>query len=419
MSLRIKAGQRDEPLDKLGLASMTASMLNEQTTESTNEDLSNRLQKLGAYVSVSADNDSMTLTVRSLSDTFDEALAVAKERLLKPKFDEQDFARVKAQTIEGIRQTKTQPSVTADVVYQKLLFGEDNSFAYLDSGTEETVSAITLDDVKRFYEQHVAPNIAEVVVVSNLDKTMTMKALGTFADWEGEAVEPTPLKPFPELGPTKIYLVDKPGAAQSEIRIGKRALTYDATGDFYKSQLANFPIGGTFNSRINLNLREDKGYTYGARSYFSGNEDYGTFTAQAGVRTDTTADSIVQFENEIRGAVSDGLTETEMAFTRRALGQRDARRYETPSQKLGILSQMIEYDLEPEFIEQQNELLASVGKEELDALAKEYMTIDNAVIVVVGDKATIYDSLAELGYEIVELDANGDPVEAEAQAASL
>jgi len=417
MSLRINAGQRDEPLDKLGLASMTASMLNEQTTESTNEELSNRLAKLGAFVSIGAGDDEMTLTVRSLSETFDEALAIATERLLKPKFDERDFARLKAQTIEGIRQSKTQPSVTANVVYQKLLFGEGNSFAYLDSGTEETVASITLDDVKAFYAEHVAPNIADIVIVSNLDQASTLKALSVFEGWDGEAADPTPLKPFPEIGPTKIYLVDKPGAAQSEIRIGKRALTYDSDGEYYRANLANFPIGGAFNSRINLNLREDKGYTYGARSGFSGNKDYGTFTARAGVRTDTTADSIVQFENELRGAAEDGLSETEMAFTRRALGQSDARRYETPRQKLSILSRMMEYDLESDFIEKQNEILASVGKEELDALAKKHMTIDNAVIVVVGDKATIYDSLSELGYEIVELDADGAPV-AE-QAASL
>lgn len=411
MRLRIRAGQRDEPLEKLGLASLTAAMLNESTTKSSNEDISNRLQKLGGSVSISAGNDDMTMTVRSLSENFDEVLAIAKERLLMPAFDEADFRRVKAQVIEGIRQSKTQPATTADIVYQKLLFGEDNAFAYYNSGTEESVAAITLEDVKAFYADYVAPNIAEIVVVSNMQKSEVAPVLTTFADWEGEAKERAPLKPFPKLGPTKIYLVDKPGAAQSEIRIGKRSLSYDATGEYYRAQLANFTLGGTFNSRINLNLREDKGYTYGARSGFSGNDEYGTFTARAGVRTDATADSIVQFENEIRGMADKGLSETEMTFTRRALGQRDARRYETPFQKLGILSQILEYDLDDNFIEVQNEILASVGKEELDALAKELMQLDNAVIVVVGDKATIYDSLKELGYEIVELDADAQPVE--------
>ncbi len=410
MRLRIKAGQRDEPLEKLGLASMTASMLNESTTESTNEELSNRLQKLGAFVSIGAGNDDMTLTVRALSENFDEVLAVAKERLLMPAFDEQDFARVKAQTVESIRQSKTQPATTASTVYQKLLFGKDNAFAHPNIGNEESVADITLDDVREFYAGYVAPSIADIVIVSNFDEAMIREKLAVLEDWEGNAAERPALNDFPELGETKIYLVDKPGAAQSEIRIGKRSLTYDAAGEYYRAQLANFTLGGAFNSRINLNLREEKGYTYGARSGFSGNQEYGTFTARAGVRTDATADSIVQFENEIRGMASDGLTETEMAFTRRALGQRDARRYETPSQKINILSQIIEYDLDDNFIEVQNEILASVGKEELDALADKHMQLDNAVIVVVGDKAVIYDSLQELGYDIVELDANAQIV---------
>ncbi|MEM1176206.1 MAG: pitrilysin family protein [Pseudomonadota bacterium] len=410
MRLRIQAGQRDESLDKLGLASMTASMLNESTTESTNEELSNRLQKLGGFVSIGAGNNSMTLSVRALSENFDEVLAIARERLMMPAFDEQDFNRVKAQTIESIRQSKTQPASTADTVYQKLLFGEDNAFAHMNIGTEESVAAITLDDVRSFYASYVAPSIADIVIVSNLDESTVREKLAVLEDWEGEAEERPALQDFPELGETKIYLVDKPGAAQSEIRIGKRSLTYDADGEYYRASLANFTLGGAFNSRINLNLREDKGYTYGARSGFSGNKEYGTFTARAGVRTDATADSIVQFENEIRGVVEDGLTETEMSFTRRALGQRDARRYETPSQKINILSQIIEYDLDDNFIEVQNEILASVGKEELDALARKHMGIDNAVIVVVGDKATIYESLQELGYEIVELDTEAQPI---------
>ena len=408
LRLQIDAGQRDEPLDKLGLASLTAAMLNEATENYTNEEMSNELQKLGASVYVSAGNTSTTMSVRSLSEHFEKTLELAKERLLHPKFDPADFERVKAQTIEGIRRSKVEPSTTASTVYQLLLFGKDNAFSYLNVGTEESVAALTLDDVKQFYADYYSPAIADIVVVSDFEKDELKKKLAVFADWQGDGVTRPELKPFPKIGETKIYLVDKPGAAQSEIRIGKRSLTFDADGDYYKSGLANFALGGAFNSRINLNLREDKGYTYGAFSRFSGNEEYGTFTAQAGVRSDATADSIVQFVDEISGFVADGLTETEMSFTRRALGQRDARRYETPSQKINILSQILEYGLPTDFIQTQNEILASVGKDELDGLIREHMALEQAVIVVVGDKATILPDLEELGYEIVELDANAN-----------
>ena len=143
-------------------------------------------------------------------------------------------------------------------------------------------------------------------------------------------------------------------------------------------------LGGAFNSRINLNLREDKGYTYGARSSFAGDEDYGLFTASAGVRTDTTTASIIEFEKEIRSYGKDGITAAELAFTRSAIGQRDALNYETPRQKLGFLSRIQIYDLDDDFVDQQNEILASIPAEELNAIAAKHLTMDDMIIVVVG-----------------------------------
>ena len=410
IQLRIEGGQRNEPLDKLGLAAMTAAMLNESTTERSNEELSNELQKLGGSVQFSVGNNATTLTIRSLSQNLDEILAIAAERLLKPAFTEEDFARVKAQTLQAIRQSKTQPATTAATVYQLLLFGKDNSFSYLNIGTEESVNKLTLDDVKAFYAESYSPSIGSVVAVSDQPQDMLLDKLAVFGEWDGEDVGLAQLAEFPETGKTKIYLVDKPGAAQSEIRIGKRSLKYDATGEYYRAALMNFAVGGNFNSRINLNLREDKGYTYGARAYFSGTRDYGTYTASAAVRTDTTADSIVQFENELRGYAEDGITEPELSFTRKAIGQRDARSFETPGQKLGFLSQILIHGLDDDFVEQQNEILAGIGQDEINALARKHLNVDDMIIVVVGDKTTILPSLVELGYEIVELDAAGDPV---------
>jgi len=407
IQLNIEAGQRHESLDRLGLASLTAAMMNESTLDSSNEDISNTLQKLGSSVRFGAGNDDTTLTIRSLTENLDATLKIAAERLLRPKFDAADFARVKDQTLQTIRNSKVDAGTTADVAYQMVLYGDKNSFAYLNIGTEQTVAALTLEDVRNFYNTHYAPQIGKITAVSDLSQTELMRKLSVFEDWQG-VVAPTPkLAPFPDTGKTRIYLVDKPGAAQSEIRIGKRALPYDATGEYYRAALMNFTLGGAFNSRINLNLREDKGYTYGAFSGFYGNKEYGVFTAQAGVRTDATADSIVQFENEIRGYVDEGISEPELSFTRKSIGQRSARSFETPAQKLNFLGNILEYDLDPEFVATQNQILASIGKEEIDVLAKKLLNLDDMVIVVVGDKKVILPGLQSLGYEIVELDADG------------
>jgi zinc protease len=410
IQLRIEVGQRNEPLDKLGLAAMTADMLNESTMRHSNEELSNELQKLGSSVSFMADNDYSMLTVRSLTENLDRTLALAAEQLLQPKFDEADFARVRDQTLQSIRHGKTQPATTAATVYQMLLFGRDNSFSYLNIGTEESVVGLTLDDIKAFYRANYSPKIASIVAVSDVPRDAMLAKLSVFQGWSGPDVTTPPLRDFPKLDGNKIYLVDKPGAAQSEIRVGMRSLKYDATGEYYRANLMNYVLGGAFNSRINLNLREDKGYTYGAFSGFAGNRDYGTFTAQASVRTDSTADSIVQIENEIRDYAESGITEPEMMFTRRAIGQSDARSFETPSQKLGFLSQILVYNLQDDFVDRQNQILASIGQDEINALASKLLRLDDMIIVVVGDKQVIMPDLAKLGYPIVELDQYGNPI---------
>ncbi|MFT6517508.1 MAG: zinc protease [Candidatus Azotimanducaceae bacterium] len=407
LRLRLSVGQRNETLDTLGLASMTAAMLNESTLKSSNEELSNRLQLLGSSVKFGVDNNYTEVTVRSLSRNLDETLAIMAERLLEPRFDPEEFERLKNQTLQSIEQTKKQPAATADIAYQLLLMGDQNPVAYLNMGSADTVAKLTLDDVKGFYETYYAPSIAKLVVVSDVAQTEIEKKLGILDSWRGAKTDVAKLLPFPPASKTRIYLLDNPGAAQSEIRIGQSALPFDATGDFYRLGLANYPLGGAFNSRINMNLREDKGYTYGARSGFAGEKDYGLFTASAGVRTDSTAASVAEFTRELKDFQRDGMTAEELSFVKNAFGQRDALRFETPGQKLGLLSRVLTYDLAEDFIEQQQSILSGVSAEELNALMAQNVDLDKLAIVVVGDKAVIFDSLAELGYEIVDVDEYG------------
>lgn len=411
LQLRIKAAQNYDPLEKVGLASLTAGLMNEATTERSAEEISNELDKLGSSVSFSAGDTYTTMTVRTLTENLDATMAIALERLLKPKFSEEDFARDKDNAIQGIRANKKEASVTASNLFNKMMYGADNPTAYASSGTEETVEAITLEDVKGFYASHYSPKIASVVAVSDLGQAGLQAALEPLTAWTGEDVTSVEMNAFPELDGGTLYFVDKPDAAQSEIRIGKRALPYDATGEYYRAGIMNYPLGGAFNSRINLNLREDKGYTYGARSFFNGDEKAGWYRAGAAVRADATAASIVEFVNEISEYHDAGITEEELTFTKSAIGQSDARAYETPRQKLGFLSRMATYDLEPSFVDEQSDILQGMTKAEIDALADQHLNLDEMIMVVVGDKAKLNDEIVELGYDVIEVDANGNPVE--------
>ena len=407
IQLLIAAGQTREGIDKLGLASLTASMLEENTLRSTAEELSNQLQKLGSTVSFGAGDKFTTLRIRTLSKNLDPTLAIAMERLTLPKFDIADFERLKKQQIEGLKNAKKNASPMATEIFSKLVYGFDNSFAHSNSGTIATVEKLTLEDVKGFYKANYGPGNAEIIVVSDLDEKSITKRLKLLNNWNGQSTEMPAIKAFPELAVGTLYFIDKPDAAQSEIRIGKRALKYDATGEYYRTDLMNYNLGGAFNSRINLNLREDKGYTYGARSFFNGNDFRGVFRAQAGVRADTTADSILQFRNEITEFQKNGLTDKELIFMKSAIGQRDARAYETPNQKLNFLSEIMAYGLDKTFVDEQNSILVNIGKVELNSLAAKHLKLDEMITVVVGDKAKVMDSLTPMFDNIVELDEEG------------
>lgn len=410
IQLRIAAGQTREGIDKLGLASLTASMLGENTLKSTAEALSNQLQKLGSTVTFSAGDKFTTLRIRTLSKNIEPTLAIAMERLTSPKFAAADFERLKKQQIEGLKNAKKNASPMATEIFNKLVYGFDNSFAHSNNGTIATVETLTLEDVKAFYTANYGPGNAEVIVVSDLDSKGINKHLKVLNQWQGQTSQMPAIKAFPELAVGTLYFIDKPDAAQSEIRIGKRALNYDATGEYYRADLMNYNLGGAFNSRINLNLREDKGYTYGARSFFNGNEFRGIYRAQAGVRADTTADSILQFRNEINAFRENGLTDEELIFMKSAIGQRDARAYETPNQKLNFLSEIMTYNLDKTFVDEQNTILENISKAQLNKLAAKHLKLEQMITVVVGDKAKVLQSLKPMFENIIELDEAGKPL---------
>ena len=205
------------------------------------------------------------------------------------------------------------------------------------------------------------------------------------------------------MGKPVIYLVDKPGAKQSVVSIVKPYLPYDATGEQFRSKLMNFALGGVFSSRINLNLREDKGYTYGASTSFIGGKTLGWFDASADLKQDNTADGIREMLSEISKYHEKGMTQAELELMRNAFTQGDALEYETPSSKAGFLRHLLTYELDKSYRATQNEIIHNIGKEELNTLAAKVLDPDSMQIVVVGDAEVIRAQLATLGREVVDM----------------
>ncbi|MEJ7692221.1 pitrilysin family protein [Daejeonella sp.] len=405
----IKGGHKLEVKDpgKAGIASLTAAMLNEASQKYSSEEISSQLEKLGSSISFSSGSDRMNISVQSLTKNLDATLALLEERMLRPRFDQADFDRLKKQTLESIANQSTQAPVVASNVYNKLLYGEGNIMAIPGIGTTASVGSITLDDVKKFYSDNFSASVANIVVVGDTEQKVIMPKLAFLNKWQAKPVQiPADAKPA-TIDKTKIYLVNKDKAAQSEIRIGYMALPYDATGEYYRAGIMNYILGGAFNSRINLNLREDKGYTYGAGSGFSGTESAGPYTASAGVRTNVSDSSVVEFMKEIKRYKEEGITDAELAFVKSAIGQSDARKYETGFQKASFLNNIIRYNLDEGFVKKQNDILKNISKSEINALAAKHLPVDKMNIVIVGDKAAIKPGLEKLGYQVIEVDSDG------------
>jgi zinc protease len=393
---------------KAGVAGLVARMMNEDTKNYTAEQFTSELDKLGSDISIFAGSDEITVSVSSLTKNLPKTMTLLQERLMNPKFTQDALDRLKKQTLEGFKQAKTQPAGVASTVYSKILYGNDNVRTYATGGNEETVAAITLQNIQDYYDNYFTPSQTKIVVVGDVNEGTAKGNLAFLNSWKDKKVTiPTPTegKTFDK---TTLYLVDIPNAAQSEIRIGYLdKLNYDATGDYYKLGIANYILGGAFNSHINLNLREKRGWTYGARSGFSSGKYGGDFTASAGVLATATDSSVVEFMKEIRNYQANGITPEELKFTQTSIGQSDARRYETNGQKAAFLSRLLEYDLKPTYVDEQNKILSTITPAEINQLSKKYLNTDNMVILVVGDKAKILPGLQKLGYPIVELDSDG------------
>lgn len=412
LRLRFAGGQLAETEQQFGLASLSAALLEEGTQSLSAEAFEVELQKLGASINVSAGADSMLVTVNALRRNLTETLALLEQRLLQPGFTQDDFERLRSQQIEVLQAARERPFSIANEVYDRLLYGAQHSFAVPLNGRIETLEALTLDDVKAFVAASFATEALGLVVVGDVEQATLIDAL-SFLDELPRT--PIALRSQPELASSAsntLYLVDKPGAAQAEIRIGYISdMPFDATGEYFKASLMNYVLGGAFSSRINLNLREDKGYTYGARSGFSSTKMPGPFTASASVRMDSTADSVVQFINEISDYRANGISGEELEFTRSAIGQRDALNYETPAQKARFLGNILHYQLPEDFVDQQAQIINTISKQEIDVLARDKLPLESMVMLVVGDKSVIAEGLAALGYRIVELDSSGQELE--------
>lgn len=417
ITLTIPGGHlmQSNDLSKAGLASFFAAMMNEDTKNFTAEKISEELQKLGSSITIASGLDGINITVQALKKNLDAVLGLLNERLYNPKFSEEVFSRIKQQRLESFKLMKSQPAVVADAVFAKVNYGPNNILGISQNGTEETVKNIALQDVENYYNNYMTSKDAKVVIVGDIKEAEALQKLSLLNKLPNKKVDLPKASAAPAVAKTKLYLVDIPKGAQTEFRVGYITdLKWDATGDYYKSFLANYSLGGDFNSRLNLNLREDKGWTYGAGSQFIGNDVTGYYRFASGIRADATDSALGEVIKEMKNYYDNGITEKELSFMKNAIGQSDALRYETPGQKALFIRRILDHNLPSNYPQAQHKLLMDMTKNELDKTTKKYLALNKMNILLVGDKAKYFEKIKRFGYDIVELDVDGKPVEKKA-----
>jgi zinc protease len=381
----------------IGTAMVTASMMGEGTQKLTTEEFSRELEKLGSSIRFNSSTMNSSVFVSCLKENVDLTLALLKDALFEPRFDAEDFKRIKNQILENLKTQKSNPSIMARKAWGSVMF-EGTILEDYYYGNYKSLSKIGLDDVKSFYNQFYSPNVSTLVISGDISQSEAMGKLDFLKAWENTNVT---IPNMPELTmpeSTTIYLVDKPYAAQSTVYIGHPGPKYDYNGDYFKAGVMNFSLGGAFNSRINLNLREDKGYTYGARSGFSGSDQYGLFRFSSEIKKEATDSAIREVMYEINNYLDKGITQEELDFTKSSITLSEALDYETPFQKLNFLSRIAEYDLPKDYTTQQANMINAMTVSDINSIAKSSLKPDNMVIIVVGHAYKIREGLNNLGY---------------------
>jgi zinc protease len=418
MNLVINAGGVLDSTDKAGVAAMTSNMLNQGTKTRSAVDIANALQSIGASVNPNASWDASTVSMQSLTKNIDEALDIYADVITNPSFPEKELASIKGRTLVGFRQRRSSPTAVASVVYDKVLYG-DQAYGRQLIGDEKTVAAMTRDDLVNFYNTYYRPNNATLIVVGDVE-TASIKAKleKAFANWKPGEVPAISNVSMTMAAKPAIYLVDKPGAAQSSVSIGQVGITRD-NPDYYAVQVMNSILGGGSTARLFMNLREDKGYTYGAYSRFSPRRGPGPFSASGEIQTVSTKDAVQEFLKELNG-IRGGrpVTEAELDVNKQALIRRFPSQFETPGQIAGQLSGLIIYGLPDttfsDFIAKVN----AVTIDDVKRVANKYLDPSKMAIVIVGDRKVIEPGLKELGMPINLLDTEGNAMAAAAQPAS-
>ncbi len=399
-----------EPADHRGLASLTASMLNEGTATRTGDQLSDALQMLGTGIRAGIDGEDGVLSFVSTAAKFPATLAILDDMMMNPSFPAEALERLRARTLIGLTQAKDQPVAISGQVFAKVLYGKEHPYG--QRATETSIKAITRDNVIAFHKAYYQPGRAIITVVGDVKPADVKRVIAeTFKTWTKAGEKPTFNYPaVPAQGTSAIYLVDKPGAAQSVFNIGLPGPPRN-TPDYFALLVLNHILGGQFQSRLNYNIREVHGYSYGVNSSFAYGKGPGAFRAGGSVVSGKTDAALVEFMKELRGIVGERpITDEELKTSKDALIQGLPRNFGSVASIGNSVTNLAVQGLPEDYYQRYAANVSAVTKDDLLRVAKRYLDLDHLAIVIVGDRASVEAPLKATGIAPIKiLDLDGNP----------
>lgn len=401
MSLIVHAGLAMEPASQRGLASMAAAMMEEGAGTRNALEFSDAVDFLGANISVSSGLHTTTVSLFTPLSKIDSALALFADAALRPRFPAEELERIRIERLTSLLQWHDQPRVIASVLFNRTLFGPVHPYGAVSMGNEETLRGFTVEQLKEFYAAHVQPANATLIVVGDVTPAVLIPKLETlFGSWTGGTKSPEPsFPPVNQVEARKIYLVDKPEAAQSAIRIGRIGVAR-TTEDYYAITVMNTILGGSFTSRLNNNIREEHGYAYGAGSRFNFLPQPGAFLASSDVQTNVTDKALTEFMKELTNIPN--ISDAELTRAKNYVALSYPSDFQSVRAIAGALNELVIYNLPDNYFNTYTERILAVTKDDVVRVAKKYIDPEKIAIIVVGDRKKIEKGIADLNLAPIE-----------------
>jgi zinc protease len=415
LELVVKGGETLVPPGKEGLASLTATMLTEGTTTRDALELAGALSEIGASIDASGRREASMVGLSTLTKHTGRALELFTDVLLHPAFPEKELERRRAERLDMLKARLDNPEAVAGVVLPRLLYTLEHPYGRPDMGTPRTVQGLTRDDIVAFQKRIFMPNNGSLIVAGDTTPEAITAALEqALKDWKpGDPPRATLPQP-PPAKPVTVYLVDKPGAAQSVLSVGQVGQPRSSP-DYFPLTLMNEILGGQFSSRINLNLREDKGYTYGASSHFIFRQGPGPFQAGGSVRTEVTREALVELVKELTDITgARPISDDELEFAKEQVIRGFPSQFETTAGVAGTLVELVLFNLPDDYFATYTSRVEAVTNADVNRVARKYLDPGHFTILIVGDRAKVEPALKGLPYARVinMLDVEGNPLPA-------